>query len=352
MLIERARAIYTAQDNRAGLRRLDALADKFVQDVQDLVEQCGVKAGRLFSLIGGEGNRELKAILRRHGVAKVSELLSANTAEKALALLMQDDITDPDQSRHTPGGVPAVEPSEAEIKIGTVRQVRLAENEQGNVRQVILQMEGSPARAPKFGTLMLVPDRFPALNFQTWGADFFSLDEDEGPYLMIWADEKTAQFREASLLLAYAFCKFDAGGLVATFTGIDLPGDDTPWGGLVDSQLPLDSWLEDAVARFERSLKRDVIHMCFAGSSNDRGTYRSISDGSRIDFKPPRCEFDRVFSLPIEARALLNKEFTDLQSYHKSLRAAVRDPQRCMEQLDAAFPTNMHPVLGYRFVSA
>ena len=110
-------------------------------------------------------------------------------------------------------------------------KARLSTNDGNRIRQVIIQLPAGGAKPPKFTGLMLPPDTNPVLNLQKHCADFFSMDDGEGPFLMIRADGHTDQFRDASLLVAYTFCRFDAGGPVATFVGIDLPGEDTPWGG-------------------------------------------------------------------------------------------------------------------------
>jgi hypothetical protein len=230
-------------------------------------------------------------------------------------------------------------------------KAHLSTNDEKRIRQVILQFPRGAAGPPKFRGLMLPPDTNPVLNFQTHCADFFSMDDDAGPFLMIRSDGHIEQFRDSSLVVAYTFCRFDAGGLFATFVGIDLPGEDTPWGGIVESKIPLDYEIEFAVDRLDKALRRDEIHMCFAGASSNRGKYVSISDGSSIAFTPPHCEFDRVFPVPPQLREVLTKEFMELQAYHAAIGSAKRSPRRCMDQFNTSFPPRMHPIIGYRFIS-
>ena len=153
------------------------------------------------------------------------------------------------------------------------------------------------------------------------------------------------------MVVAYTFCRFSAGGLLAIFVGIDRPGYDTPWGGMVEGIIPLTSEFDLVGNRVARAFQLSEIHMCFAGASSQSGGYTSLTDGFHTEFTPPRCEFDRFFPVPPQVRELLMKEFTELQKYHSSLPAAKRDLRLCRDQFAAAFPPEMHSVAGYRFVA-
>jgi hypothetical protein len=236
------------------------------------------------------------------------------------------------------------------LGVGTVRKAGLAANDEMHVRQVVVQLSAGRAQAPKFGSLMLPPDYYPGLNLQSWHADFFDVGDEEGPYLMVRADEKTEQFRNASLVVAYTFCRFDGGGLVASYVAIDLPGEDTPWGGVVESCVPLDTPFEGVVKRISNAFDRNNLHMCFAGAGVDSGHFHT-TDGASFDYKIPRCEFDRLFFVGPSVSGLLKKEFASLQSYHASLSPTKRSAQHCIEQMNTTFPKKIHPIIGYRFVS-
>jgi hypothetical protein len=214
-----------------------------------------------------------------------------------------------------------------------------------HIRQVVVKLPSGPVLPSKFGSLFLPVDFYPDLTLQTWCAGFFAT-EDEGPFLMVRADESFENFREPSLSIAFTFCRFEAGGVIAVFVGIDSPmsSNTSPAGRVVESVTALDTDIDGAVDRIKKALNRDKIHMCVAGAGSGRSTIVD-PNGRSIQMKPPGCKFDRIFPVEQAFRDALMKEFAELQKYHSSLSSTRRNARRCLDQFCTVFSKDVYPIL-------
>ena len=230
-----------------------------------------------------------------------------------------------------------------------VVEVKLAENEDMHAQQLISRYAKGQFTDPKFGTLMLPGDMGLAVNLQTHVASFIKMSGESEPFFVVRCDKDIDQFRTSALVLAFSFCRFHAGGMVFVFFGIDLPGEDTPRGGLVEASVPLDSTIEGQVQLMEKTFQMDRLHVCFAKGGKSRGTIIT-SDDSRMSYSVPECQFDSVLPIPKQAAAVLATEYKTLKDYHLALPPNRRSVQACMNEANEAFPPGQHPIIGYRFV--
>ncbi len=105
----------------------------------------------------------------------------------------------------------------------------------------------------------------------------------------------------------------------------------------------------DSVKRISDALERDVVHMCFAGSSGSTSVMVDET-GESIETSAPSCEFDRIAAVPSDCRAALMQQFRELTEHHASLGISKRNYSKSMEQLGADFPPTAYPLLGESFV--
>lgn len=211
-----------------------------------------------------------------------------------------------------------------------------AESAKKSVRQVVIEIPPGLEKDSKFGMLFLA-GKYLALKTNTWGAGFFRLDGEPGPFFMVRADKLVNKLRGCPMKAAFCFYRMDAGGLVTVYFHADCPA--------VAKHLTYPIVLfevahgcdqDDTKSRIRDAISRDTLHICFA-------------DGDGVGIN---AQYDVVVPLPSECRAILKQELEAIFSYHSSVPSNRRDFERSGQQMWAENPQGDNPILARQSASS
>lgn len=321
---------------QAAEAKVPILAVLLFKDVDaELTMLLELETQERLNVAGFQGDRI--PILTSPTQSRLKDILT-NSGIDFNAPLTQEAIPQPSAAKQSP-------PS----KGGGIVEVKLATNEEMHARQLILRFSNGGFTSPKFGTLMLPGEMGLGINLQPHGAGLIKMSGENDPFFVIRSDDGIDKFRTCALVLTFSFCRFRSGAVVFIFVGVDLPGDDTPRGGLVEASIPLDSAIDGQVDLMEKTFKLEQLHVCFVKGGQSSGTIIA-PDGSTHRYKMPEGQFDRTFSIPKQAADVLAVEYKALRDYHNSIPPTRRNLQSCMNDANEAFPQGQHPIIGYRFV--
>jgi len=218
----------------------------------------------------------------------------------------------------------------------------VAENQLKSVRQVVLEVTRPRLVASRFGKLML-GEPYRTLTASFWAVDFFRLEGDPGPYLLLRADGHTTRLRNKPFRVAFCFYQMKAGGLFALF--VDFPGLRIPRASSVPFALfeiirGLD--LDDERQRISEAIERPRLHICFAeGEGPGDGLGSGLWRDGAID-----ALYDVLVDLDPQCREALKREWQSLLDHHHTLASERRDFNASVRQMQSQNPLTQNPILG------
>ncbi len=217
----------------------------------------------------------------------------------------------------------------------------VAENQIKSVRQVVLEVPRPNLVASKFGKLML-GEPYHTLTTNFWAVDFFRLEGDPGPHLLVRADGHTTRLRNQPFRVAFCFYRMKTGGLFALF--VDFPGLRTPRASSVPFALfeiirGLD--LDEERQRIGDAIDQPRLHICFAeGEGPGDGLGSGLWRDGAID-----ALYDVLVDLDPQCREALKREWQSLLDYHHALPRERCDFDASVRQMQSQNPLTQNPIL-------
>ncbi len=195
----------------------------------------------------------------------------------------------------------------------------MATGHNDRVRQIVLTLPPTCACESKFSGLMLFPHY--RVTQKNWIMEVFILDGDPGAYLIARADGATRKLRGHTTRVAFGFNHMKASGVFSIHVNIDCPQATRREIG--DANIGFESIIgldtERAVDIYGRFIRQPTKRICFAERTEDAGgKYINVADGTRMTAFP-QGKFDLVSDVPPDCLSALEREWSALLSYHKTV---------------------------------
>ena len=220
-----------------------------------------------------------------------------------------------------------------------------AEDSAKHLSQVVIEIKNPKWVKSRFVELRL-EKKYRSLFTNTWFADFFRLNTDKGPFLMIRADGFEEAIRGRNLRIGFAFYKMPESGIIALYVEPDPVIVDGPL-SYIESMLGID--IDHFVQRVDDAFNRDCLELVLTGE----GTVTTVYDsgGGHVN---PSAKYDLKVPLDHECKELLKREWRKLLEYHsdvvsrrKNNSASVQDNcvKNAVDRIWSIMPSDKSPIL-------
>ena len=221
-----------------------------------------------------------------------------------------------------------------------------AEDNNKDLRQVVLCIPQGLQKESRFGTLMLSA-KYRNLIESEHGTGFFRMDSDAGPFLLTRLDGYTDKLVEGSIKIAFSFFRTEYGGLVGIYIGMEsrslCEAFDKPY-PFLEMINGLDE-RDTTVKLYDDAFSKETLVVSIADRSMSTTSFYDENSGSFSEANSPQCVYDIDIDLPQECREVLQKELADVLSYHDNMSGYSRDFQQSVQCVYGVMPMGENPIL-------